>query len=149
MAHGRFKMVRIPVPEWAPPYARGAVTFEIAAKKSYDAIIPAEHAALLARHADILALADQIVEEYANSMCAPSDEDWFPAQARLTGEFYVGSESYHRLPGELWVQVCVEARCLGRRTDKISDYLGLDVWLRYDPEGGQLSNHRNTDSKVI
>jgi len=142
-------MVRVPVPEWAPSYAQGAATFEMAADKYYDAITPAERAALVERHADILDLADQLIEEYANDGCAPPGDDWFPAQARLTGEFYVGSESYHRLPGERWVQVCIEARCLGRRTDKVGDYLGLDVWLRYDPEVDQLSNHRNTDSKVI
>ena len=38
----------------------------------------------------------------------PAGEDWFPEQARLTGEFYVGKESYHRLPGESWIQVCVD-----------------------------------------
>lgn len=149
MDHGRFSMVRVPVPEWAPPYAHGAAQFEMAADKYYDAITPAERAALVERHADILSLADQLVEEYAKDACAPPGEDWFPAQAQLTGEFYVGSESYHRLPGERWVQICVEARCLGRRTGEVSDYLGLDVWLRYDPDGGQLTNHRNTDSKVI
>ncbi len=149
MARSRFKMVRVSVPKWAPPYAGGAATFEMVANKYYDAVTPAERDALVARHADILALVDRLVEEYANKGCAPQGEDWFPEQARLTGEFYVGGESYHRLPGERWIQVCVEARCLGRRTSTVGDYLGLDVWLRFDPASGRLSNHRNTDSNVI
>jgi hypothetical protein len=125
------------------------VTFE-AESKYYDAILPAERDALLGRRADILALADAQVEEYANDGCAPPGEDWFPEQARLTGEFYVGSESYHRLPGRDWCQICLEARCLGRRgPGEPRDYLGLDVWLRYDPAEGRLWVHRNPDSSVI
>jgi hypothetical protein len=142
-------MVRIPVPDWAPPHARGRVTFEPAEAKYHDAISPAEEAELRARHADVLALADALVEEYANGGCAPPGEDWFPRQDVLTGEFYVGGESYHRLPGANWIQVCVAARCLGREPGGPGDYLGLHVWLRYDPESGRLWNHRNTDSMVI
>lgn len=149
MTPGRFKMARVSVPEWAPPYARGVATFEMVAGKHYGTITPAERDALAARRVDVLAVVERLVEEYANSECASPGEEWFPEQARLTGEFYVGSESYHRLPGEPWVQICVEARCLGRRSDMVGDYLGLDVWLWYDPTSGQLSNHRNTDSKVI
>jgi hypothetical protein len=149
MTRGQFRMVRVPVPEWAPPHARGAVRFEMVATKYGDAITPAERDELMKRHTDILAVADALVEEYANSGCAPPGEDWFPEQVKLTGEFYVGSESYHRLPGERWIQVCVEARCLGHEPDSPGDYLGLDVWLRYDPENGRLWNHRNTDSMAI
>ena len=148
MARPRFKMVRVATPEWAPSYARGAVKFDLVADKYYDAITSAERDALLGRHADILAKVDALVEEYANDGCAPPGEDWFPEQEKLTGEFYVGGESYHRLPGESWIQVCIEARCLGWRSG-IGDYLGLHVWLRYDPQSGRLRNHRNTDSMVI
>jgi hypothetical protein len=142
-------MVRIPAPAWAPPYARGEVTFKEATPKHYAAISPAERDALLRRRAEILALADAEVEEHANSMSAPAGQDWFPEQARLTGEFYIGSESYHRLVGETWVQVCMHMRCIGRRLDTPGDYLGLDVWLRYDPDEDRLWIHRNTDSMVI
>jgi hypothetical protein len=100
-------------------------------------------------HTAILALAEKLVEKYANDGCAPRGEDWFPEQAKLTGEFYVGSESYHRLPGRGWIQICVEARCIGREPGGVGDYLGLHVWLCYDPKTGRLSNHRNTDSMVI
>ena len=119
MARARFKMVRVPVPDWAPPHARGKVKFDMVADKYCDAITPAEQDALVAKHADILALADALVEEYANDMCCPPGPGrvWFPEQAKLTGEFYVGGESYHRLRGESWIQVCVKARCLGRGTE--------------------------------
>jgi hypothetical protein len=142
-------MGRIPVPEWAPPYARGDVKFKMVPDKYGDAITPAERDALVKRHADILDLTEARVEEYANEGCATPGEEWFPEQARLSGEFYVGSESYHRLQGESWIQVCVDARCLGREPGGAGDYLGLHVWLRYDPESGRLWSHRNTDSMVI
>ena len=149
MARGRFTMTHIPVPEWAPSFARAAMKFEMVADKYSDAITPAERDALVERHAEILALASRLVEEYANDRCAPPGEDWFPEQSRLTGEYYIGGESYHRLPGERWIQVCISMHCLGRRIDEVGDYLGLDVWLRYDPDCGRLTNHRNTDSMVI
>jgi hypothetical protein len=149
MAGGRFRMVRVPVPEWAPPYARGQVTFKEAEAKYYDPITLNERNVLLGRRADILTLADEQVEEYANDMCAPPGEDWFPEQDKLTGEFYIGSESYHRLPGKDWIQVCLRVRCLRHSEDGPEDYLGLDVWLRYDPGEDRLWVHRNPDSSVI
>jgi hypothetical protein len=149
VARKRFRMTRVPVPEWAPSYDRGEAKFEMDASKYSGAITPEERQALMQRHADILALTDKLVEKYANDGCAPPGEDWFPEQAKLTGEFYVGGESYHRLPGQSWIQICIRARCIGRRMGDVGDYLGLDVWLRYEPKSGQLSNHRNTDSMVI
>jgi hypothetical protein len=149
MAPDRFKMVRIAVPTWAPPYARGATKFGTIADKYYDAITPTEQATLAKMHGDILTMVAALVEEYANDGCAPPGEEWFPQRLRLTGEFYIGGESYHRLPGEPWIQVCVEARCIGREPGGPRDYLGLHVWLRYDPQSNRLWNHRNTDSMVI
>jgi hypothetical protein len=142
-------MVRVPAPTWVPDHARGEVKFGMVADKYRDAITPSERDALQQRRADILALVDATVEEYANNGCAPPGEDWFPEQARLTGEFYIGSESYHKLVGADWCQVRVEARCLGRGVGGPDDYLGLDVWLRYDPGDGRLWIHRNPDSMVI
>jgi hypothetical protein len=149
MAHGWFKMVRVPVPEWAPPYACGAVKFEMVSTKYNDAITPTERDALMKRHADILALTDTLVEEYVNEGRASPGEGGFPEHNRLTGEFYVGNESYHRLLGESWIQICIEARCLGRESGGSNDYLGLHVWLCYDPKNDRLWSHRNTDSMVI
>lgn len=149
MAPGRLRMVRVPVPDWAPPHAHGAVTFAMVADKYGDAITSAERDALVKRHADIFALADALVEQYANDGCALPGENWFPEQARLTGEFYIGGESYHKLVGADWCQVCVQARCIGRGLAGADDYLGLDIWLRYDPGEDRLWTHRNPDSSVI
>lgn len=152
MAKTRFKMARIPVPDWAPTYARGEIEFEMVANKYGDAITSAEREGLIARHDDIIKLVDSLVEAYANDGCCPPGPAcaaWFPEQAILTGEFYIGEESYHRLLGETWIQIRVEARCVGHNPWGLGDYLGLDVWLRYDPKSGRLRNHRNTDSKVI
>jgi catechol 2,3-dioxygenase-like lactoylglutathione lyase family enzyme len=144
----RLKMVRIPAPPWAPQYARGRVEFHEAGEP-HASVSAAEREALLRRRADILALVDREVEEYANAASAPSGQHWFPKRSRLTGEYYIGSESYHRLPGASWCQVCVRARCLGRGAGGPEDYLGLDVWLRYDPAEDQLLVHRNLDSSAI
>jgi hypothetical protein len=142
-------MVRVPVPEWAPAFARGEVEFQMVADKYGDTITPAERETLLERRADILALVHAQVEQYANDMSAPPGEDWFPKQARFTGEYYIGEESYHKLVGASGCQIRVEARCLAHGKDRPRDYLGLDVWLRFDPDSGRIWVHRNTDSKVI
>ena len=76
-------------------------------------------------------------------------ENWFPEQARLTGEFYVGGESYHRLQGASSDPGVRRDPVLGAGVSGPGDYLGLHVWLRYDPESGRLWNHRNSDSMVI
>jgi hypothetical protein len=149
MARLRITMNSVPAPKSAPSHARGDIDFQLVADKYHDAITSAEHKALVARHKDILAKVDSLVVAYAVDQSAPPGEDWFPAQDRFTGEYYIGSESYHRLPGESWIQVCVEARCLAHSPSGPSDYLGLHVWLRYDPKSGRLTNHRNTDSMVI
>ena len=149
VTNGRFKMVRVPVPAWAPAHARGAVKFAENADKYGDAVTSAERDALKRRRDDILALTDMKVEEYVNDGCAPPDEGWFPEQARMTGEFYIGSESYHKLVGAKWCQVCVRVRCLGRGSAGPEDYLGLDIWVRYDPAEDRLWAHRNPDSSVL
>lgn len=146
MPRRRFKMTRVPAPEWAPTYARGLIEFDMAASKHGDAITEVERTALISHHDSILQLVDKLVERYATDN---SYEDDFPQQSRLTGEFYIGSESYHRLCGMKWIQICVEARCIGTRHVRTDDYLGLHVWLRFDPKSGRLTNHRNTDSMVI
>lgn len=144
-----FRMTRIPVPDWASAHARGLARWEMVSGKYADAITPAARDALTARHADLLDLVDELVEEYVNDdeLCPP--RDCFPERATLTGAFYVGRVSYHRLRGETWIQICVSVHCLGNSALGLDDYLGLDVWLRYDPASGRLWSHRNTDSKVI
>jgi len=121
------------------------------ANKYQDAMTKGERLALEDLHDKILIMVDDLVEEYVNTdtLCAPPGEDWFPVQTRLTGEFYICSESYDRLPGESWIQLCISAHCIGKNPHGIDDYLGLDVWLRYDPKDGRLTNHRNTDSMSI
>lgn len=146
MPRRKFKMTRIAIPEWAPTYARGVIEFDMTASKHGDAISEDERTSLVGKHDSILALVDKLVEQYATDN---SYEDDFPEQSRLTGEFYIGRESYHRLCGKSWIQICVEARCIGTRHIRAGDYLGLHVWLRFDPKSGRLTNHRNTDSMVI
>lgn len=141
-------MVRVSVPTWAPTHAQGQVEFSEAGEH-YAAITPAERETLLRRHDHVLAFADAEVAAYVDGMSAPEGENWFPERVRLTGEFYVGRVSYHRLPGVDWCQVCVSARCIGRGPGGPEDYLGLDVWVRYDPGDDRLSVHRNVDSSVI
>jgi hypothetical protein len=56
--------------------------FDLFADKYGDAITPAERDALIDRHADILALADALVEEYANDARCGASSRGADARAR-------------------------------------------------------------------
>lgn len=71
----------------------------------------------------------------------------------MTGEYYIGRESYIAHCDPEWFQISVFCRCLEHPRRGISrpdDYLGLEVWLRCEP--GRWSSFkvfRNTDSSSI
>jgi hypothetical protein len=79
-------------------------------------------------------------------------DDDFPNVQRLTGDYYLGDESYDIDPETGRSHVWVEARCLAHPLPQQShpdDYLGLTVWLAFNPERSSFSICRNTDSAVI
>src|SRR5690349_18881688 len=98
-----FAVTRIPVPDWAPSYARGQTSFAAGfTEEHYNAVQP--------HHEAILALVDRTVAEYLDSY---SFDDGFPQRDRLTGEYYVGSESYaHSAEPYPGYVVNVRVRCL-------------------------------------
>jgi hypothetical protein len=137
-----FAVTRIPVPDWAPPYARGQTSFADGfTEEHYNAVQPHREA--------ILALVDRTVAEYLDRY---SFDDGFPQRDRLTGEYYVGGE-YYRRSGEPYpgYTVNVHVRCLKKpQPPRVihSDYLGLDVRVYLDERDGSLHVHA-TDSSVI
>jgi hypothetical protein len=95
------------------------------------------------------------VEAYLNDprLVFDGNQEGFPHRRRLTGAYYIGSESYiaHRDPK--WFQISVMCRFLEPPkpgVDREDDYLGLEVWLKCVP--GRWSSfevYRNTDSSSI
>lgn len=82
-------------------------------------------------------------------MCCPGQgRGWFPKQVRLTGEFYIRKENYFKDPDAALCRVLVEARCLARGAAGPQDYLGLHIWISYNPADGRLSV-QGVDSMVI
>ena len=135
-------MRQIPTPEWARPVD---VSMEGLRLSEYQAL--QERRSLLdqAVHAEI--------ESYVNDpeLCSDSVDE-FPQFQKLTGEYYIGSESYERQVGPLEYRVAVLCRCLERSTglpETSSDYLGLEVWLSCDPSTWTFTVFRNTDSSSI
>jgi hypothetical protein len=76
----------------------------------------------------------------------------FPGRDRLSGEYYVAHESYTQHAGPVWIQIGVMCHCLEKMdghggADR--DYLGLEVWLRCDPQDWTFEIFRNTDSSSL
>jgi hypothetical protein len=139
---GRFPMRRIPAPEWAPDYDRGQVQLDGVSQQEYEAI--------QRRRQEILALLDAEVERYVSENTSPGD-DSFPKRDRMTGEFYIGHESYSKEGKPAWFRVSIFCRCLGgpkAGMDGKDDYLGLEVYLRCEPGSGAYSV-LDTDSSSI
>lgn len=141
-AKSRFPMRRIPTPESAPAHARGAVRVR-------EGVLPEEFQLFQQRRNEILALVDAEVERYVNETAALPGEDSFPDPSLLSGEFYIGGETYAKHVGPVWYQIGIKARCLGRSPLGMDDYLGLDVWIRYDPGEDRFWIYRNTDSSAL
>jgi hypothetical protein len=138
-----FRMQRIEVPSWA---RRPDVWLHGMRLSDYHAI---------QQHRDrLLDAVHQEVELYlnANDLCFVADEDGFPNRSKMSGEYYIGSESYAAQAGLIWYQISVACRCLEKpvRTHQSDfDYLQLEVWLRCDPADWSFTVFRNTDSSSI
>ena len=138
-----FRMTRVEPPDWA---RRPEVHLDRMRLGDYDAI--------RRRRAQMLDVVHGEVEAYLNTpgLCGEGVGDGFPDRSRLSGEYYVGYESYTGHVGPVWIQVGVTCRCLEKRSvagREDRDYLGLDVWLRCDPNDGSFAVFRNTDSSAI
>src|SRR4051794_8971506 len=94
-------MTRIERPEWAaqPDFSITAVT--------------ADEYVGIQRHRDkLLRAVHRAVEAYLNTPGLYGEGESFPDRIRMTGTYYIGSESYiaHRDPP--WFQISVMCRCL-------------------------------------
>lgn len=138
----RFRMTRIEPPDWAaqPDLAITAVTVA-----EYSAIQRHRHKLLRAVHRE--------VEAYLNTPELYVEGEGFPDRLRMTGAYYIGSESYTAFRNPAWFQIDVQCRCLERPragADREDDYLGLEVWLKCVPgRWSSFAVFRNTDSSSI
>jgi hypothetical protein len=137
-----FPMRRIPVPAWAPDYARGQIKL--------DGVSQQEHESLQQRLGEILRLVDAEVERYVSDNTLDGD-DSFPERDRLTGEFYVGHERYSKKADQGWFRISIFCRYLegsGAGSEGEDDYLGLEVHLRCDPGSGACSVLDTDESSI-
>lgn len=135
-------MRRVPVPDWAPDYARGEVKLKGVSQQEYDS--------LQQRRQQILTLLDAEVERYVSDNVYPGD-DSFPDRDRLTGEFYLGNERYSKEGDPEWIRISMFCRCLEHPRpgdDQPGDYLGLEVYLRCDPISGGFSVLGTDESSI-
>src|SRR5688500_5997564 len=137
-------MTRIEPPVWATQPDLGIQNVTVA-----------DFAAIQRRRTQLLTAVHREVEAYLNDprLHFTGDEDSFPTRDRLTGEYYIGGESYTAHDGKpAWFQVGVMCRCLERprgRLKQPDDYLGLEVWLRCVRGRWAFTVLRNTDSSSI
>ena len=139
----RFRMTRIGVPSWSK---RPDVLFRNVRLSEYRAI--------RRNRARMLDVVHQEVEAYLNTpgLYAEHEDDGFPNRSQMSGEYYVGDESYAGHVGPVWFQIGIMCHCLERASRLVQvdrDYLGLEVWLRCEPSDWSFSIFRNTDSSSI
>lgn len=138
----KFRMTRIEAPAWATQPDLGIADVTVA-----------EYAAIQRHRDKLLRAVHREVEAYLNTEGLYGEGESFPDRLRLTGAYYIGSESYlgHRDP--TWFQIGV--RCHGPEHPKPGmnredDYLGLEVWLQCVPgRWASFEVFRNTDSSSI
>ena len=143
------KMQVIPIPVWNRPYERTV-------DPAFGAV---EYERVFAQRSLIMGMVQVVVEGYIN--CKPvtfnSAKDGFPSRDRLTGDYYVSSESY-------WIkedtdnfngrQYCfsIMAHCLehSQFPEQIDqDYLGLEIHFVWQPSFGWFEFYGDVDSSSI
>ena len=117
--------------------------------------VTVEEFAAIQRHRDkMLNVVHREVEEYLNDpeLVFAQNEGGFPHRRKLTGTYYIASESYIGHADPPWFQISVMCHFLeppkaGIKRD--DDYLGLEVWLKCVPGGDSFDVFRNPDSSSI
>ncbi len=138
----RFQLTRIQPPDWAPrPYL------------NIDGVTDAEYEAIQLHRDELLVAVHWEVEDYLNTPELYSEGKSFPDRLRMTGMYYIGSESYVAHRDSSWLQISIMCRCLEGPKVGLSrddDYLGLEVWLKCVPgKWSSFEVFRNTDSSSI
>lgn len=143
-------MKRIPVPEWAKPFA--VIVDEGFGEQEYTR---------LSSHYDtMLENVQQAVEQYVNDDERVFSKD-FPQQTKLTGEYYISREDYsvyqepvyppirpeeHKYALSIMVR-CLEKRWIENQTD--FDYLGLEVFFWWEPAEEKFQYSGDIEPQVI
>ena len=140
----RFRMTRVDLPAWA---RRPDAQLDNMRLSDYH-VIQEKH------RGRMLDLVHREVEEYMNTpgLYGETGDNTFPDRSHMSGKYYVSDESYTGHVGPVWIQISVMCHCLGSRhgpEHEERDYLGLEVWLRCEPDNWSFSVFRNTDSSSI
>ena len=139
----KFRITRLELPGWAQQ-----------PDTDFNNIRLSDYHAIQQHRKQMLDVVHQEVEAYLNtpSLYTEGGDDVFPDRSRMSGEYYVGDESYTGHVGPVWIQVGITCRCLekpSRPGQEDRDYLGLEVWVRCDPPNWSFTIFRNTDSSAI
>ena len=145
-------MTLIPATDWARPFDR---TID----KNF---VEMECAKILGDYESVMEIFCGAIQGYINDESLTYDlpEHGFPARGRLTGEYYIASESFW-VSYEPWFERVgrsreyrfsilahgLEYKKYGTIEDR--DYLGLEVHFIWDPQTGKFSHHGDIDSSCI
>jgi hypothetical protein len=138
-----FKLTRIDQPSWAKP---SRIQLECLEKSDFD---------ILQQYREImLDVVHQEVESYLNTpeLYCEGDTEGFPNISRMTGEYYIGDESYWTQMDTQEFRMSIFCCFLSHPTFEHQidlDYLGLEIWMTFDPSNASFEIYRNTDSSVI
>jgi hypothetical protein len=138
----KFRMTRIEPPGWATQ-----------PDLSITGVSVAEYAAIQRHRDKLLRAVHREVEAYLNTPGLYAEGESFPDRLRMTGKYYIGSESYTAHGDPVWFQISIMCNCLEHPKagmDCEDDYLGLEVWLKCVPgKWASFVVFRNTDSSSI
>jgi len=120
----------------------------------------ADYQALQVHRERMLAVVHRMVEDHltvSGYIAKPGDEaasglESFPSSGRLSGEYYIGDESYTMEVGPLRFRISIMARCLSRSPQEGSvkrDYLGLEAWLECLPDEWEFKPESHLNVSVI
>jgi hypothetical protein len=122
---------------------------------SITGVTVAQFAAIQRQRERMLKVVHREVEAYLSDvrLVFDGDQEGFPHRGRLTGRYYVSSESYIAHHNPTWIQISIMCRCLEAPKPGVGredDYLGLEVWLKCVPDRrASFEVFRNTDSSSI
>ena len=94
----------------------------------------------------------EITAYLADESVCNDEEDMFPRRSEMTGEWYVGEIELFKKEERIWGSVFT--RFLGYYPEPcarlpVDDYLGLEVWITYDPEQQAFLFDGGLDSSSI
>ncbi|UCJ15370.1 hypothetical protein K5Q02_16095 [Pseudomonas sp. MM211] len=137
------KMIRIDPPHGAPDYARQVIDYlgddGEASQRAFEPLLAQIHASL-----------DAQLNTFVNDprQCF-SDEEQFPCRNRLSGHYYIGSQTFEGYSGDGDYQLWIQIRCLEQTTHAETDYLGLEVICSFTPATSELLIEESFNTSVI